>query len=357
MRPFLLVLVGLLLSMGVGCSSSTVVQPPGAGGSSGSAGTGGSGTGGSGTGGSAGGGNYKCVADAGCSGSGCVQTLYSGEAKPGPLSVDSSLAYWVARGTKTALRAGPKKGGCVAKTLIPDLQISGQVKQMVGDADAIYLGTTDPAKPVLRFDKTTQKLSVMVDNTACSTGGYGFLAQNSTLVAYACKDSSGEVDGVTKLAPNKRSVLAPGPLPQLEGIALDEGGVYVANGTNLGTYTFSGGGTSLYVDANATQLALGDMLYWLKGTELWDGKVAGNGEHSRYAGLVDPQVLAADKMGAYVGDLGTGDGDGRIAAALTGQPGATLLANSENHPTAIATDAVYVYWTNLNGTVRRAKRP
>lgn len=60
--------------------------------------------------------------------------------------------------------------------------------------------------------------------------------------------------------------------------------------------------------------------------ELWDDKVSENGELSRYAGLVHPQVLAANGKGAYVGDLGSGSGDGRIVAAITGQPGVTLLA-------------------------------
>lgn len=375
-----LLVLSACIAVGMGCSSSTVVSNGATGGAAGSGGAGGHGTGGAGgvagsgatagtgatagaggsdagTGGSAGAGGTTCVPDAGCSGAGCVQTLYTGESQPGPLYVDGSKAYWIAGTTALSLRAGPKAGGCAAQTLVADLGISGKVKQMIGDTDAIYMGTTDPAKAVLRFDKTTQKLTVMVDGNSCSTGGYGFVAQNSTLVAYACKDSSGEVNGVTKATPATGSILAPGPLPQLGGIALDETGVYVENSGDVGTYTLSGGGTSLYLNAGAMQLALGDRLYWFKGTQLWYGKVDGSGDKSLYTGLVDPQILAADSKGAYVGDLGGGDGDGRVDAAITGQPGISVIASKQNHPTAIATDPLYIYWTNLDGTVLRGGRP
>lgn len=390
MRQYFLV-AGLCLafSFSLGCQSSTVVKQSGtggsgagghgaggmagtagAGGSPADSGTGGSGRGGSGSGGSpadsgaggadSGSGGFQCGADAGCSGSGCIQTLYDGESKPGPLYVDDSLAYWIANGTATSLRAGPKSGGCVAKTLIPDLHISGTVTELLGDTDALYLATTDPAQTVVKIDKSTDKKSVLVGPNDCAQGGDGLIAQNATYIVFVCKDSGGLVERTLKTGGSLPDIVFTPPTPApYYGLAADDTFAYIDDGS-IGKQNLDGsGGKELFNDSAATGgMVLGDQLYWLKvGGELWQGGIITFLESARDKQLVDPQVLAADKKGAFVADMGTGPGDGRIVAAPVGKGGVAVLASKENHPTAIASDVAYVYWTNQNGTVRRTARP
>lgn len=322
--------MGACVAIGAGCSSSTVVQSNGSGGSS-------------------------CGSNA----AGGVQTLFSGESSPGPLYVDSSNAYWIAGTTKLALRAGPKGGGCKAKTLIADLQIAGQVKQMVGDTTSIYLGTNDPKKTVVKIDKSTNKASVLVGPSYCSQGGTGLIAENSTHIVFVCKDTGGEVERVLKQgATGSDIVFAPQTPMTFYAVAADEQYAYIDDG-GIGRQALDGsGGQSLFGDAKSTvAMALGDTLYWFKAGALWQGGITSFKDGLRYSQLVDPELLAADKKGAYVGDLGGGAGHGSIVAALVGKGGATVVASKQNHPTAIATDPLYIYWTDQNGTVRRVSRP
>jgi hypothetical protein len=333
----------------------------GAGGGGGAAGAGGSATGGAaglgGT-GTGGGGGSGGVSATPCKKSSAAPALYDcAPAKAQNPAVDETNVYFVVRSGsgQSVLHRAPKDGSAAESTPWATLT-SALVGDVLIDADndAIYVGTNDPARALLRYDRNTGAEQALVTALDCAQHyQWGALAQNATSVFFTCSNTH-SILALPKTG-SAGTVVAKFPAPvDISGLAAGPSKVYVAKGDFAWAWANSSG--DITNGPGWMRVAHGGgYVYALKATEIIS-YVDGGSSSPFVAGLLGATDLEADATGIAVIGSGAGANDGWVLGR-THVGATTKTYASGGSPSGVALDAASVYWTDAKaGTVNKLAR-
>jgi hypothetical protein len=254
------------------------------------------------------------------------------------------------------LHRAPKDGSAAESTPWATLTTALVGDVLVApDNEAIYVGTNDPARALLRYDRKTGAEQVLVTTLDCAQQyQWGALAQNATSIFFTC-GSTNSILALPKTGSSDGALVAQFPAAvDISGLAAGPSKVYVAKGDFAWAWANSSG--DITNGPGWMRVAHGGgYVYALKATEIIS-YVDGGSSSPFVAGLLGATDLEADATGIAVIGSGAGANDGWVLGRThVGAPTKTYASGGS--PSGVALDAASVYWTDAKaGTVNKLAR-
>lgn len=276
------------------------------------------------------------------------------------LAVAANQLYWTQGvGNSSVLVRAPKEGGC-PEVMISDLVPAGSVRELLNDSDALYVSTMVPARQLLRVDKISTQVSVLVDGSSCSAP-LPLIAQNDTRLFFGCATGGGFVGRVEKSS-------SPMPVVHYQPGAGELGATGLAASANWVFWvskslfrvdaTTAAGPQTVSTAADLERVAVGlSAVYSQRASQVWSTTPDGSNPALFIPNLSDVSHLTAQSGIVVVSDGKGTTGSQRVVGRGEQQPTHRVYTSSEGRVSAIAADARYVYWTDTQtGAIRRRAR-
>ncbi|HEX9295223.1 MAG TPA: hypothetical protein VF881_05295, partial [Polyangiaceae bacterium] len=273
-----------------------------------------------------------------CDSASCAPTpLFTGQSRPGAIGADGSALYWITKtGSNYTLMKAPKEGGCPSPLAV-DVVTGGIVRDLLVDDEAVYIGSTQLARSVVRVDKASGTTTAIVDANVCRSASPGVLALNAMFLFFACADNGGLIGKWDKTTPGALPMPLHDPAESLSfgGLAADSSTVYFnLDMGSLEAVPAAGGAPSTVsiADAFARIALFGSAVYGLSATQVLRIPIGGGTLDPMITSIQAPIDLRADTGGVFVIARGTGDGAGMLLGASADRLGQRTLATKLGRP-------------------------
>lgn len=295
-----------------------------------------------------------CDAEAECFEGNCLTTLATGQNIPADLAIGADSLYWVNNPDGTIMKV-PLAGG------VPVTLASGQLHPQGVATDATHVYWT-AGGDLMDGPGSVMKLPLAGGTpiTLASPPLPWGIGLDATHVYWLGSFADGAVLRRVPIGGGAPSIIVPSDSWTVQGLAVDESGVYFAEYAGLKKVDHAGGAVTELVAVDITQrddVALdATSVYFTTPYEVMKVAKAG-GPATTLASQVYARGIAVDATHVYfVDDYGFDPTTGTVSKVPLDGGAIETLASGQYAPLSILVDATSVYWTTFDGNIMKAPK-